>query len=287
MSFEQFMYKGVRFSTKIHSEDSLSFEENEFEVFDDDVFNITYPKSGTNWMIEILNLIKHNGDATISQTVPINQRSPWCEAITFKDQVAKLTHPRFITSHLPYHLFAKSFSTSKAKIIYTIRNPKDIIVSLFYFVKTLSFFKANNNFQDSIDYFLQGKGMYGSWFDHIKSWMQIKGDSRFFFITYEELLKDRRGSVVRLCKFLGKELTDAQIDSVVEHSSFNSMKENKMSYWSDVKSEIVDQTKGSFLRKGVSGDWKNHFTVAQSEHFDKVYQERMKDLNMSFYWEQE
>ncbi|XP_068097198.1 sulfotransferase 2B1-like [Hyperolius riggenbachi] len=287
MSFEHFMYKGVRFATKAHSDETLNFAENEFEVFDDDVYNVTYPKSGTNWMIEILNLIKHDGDATICQTVPIYDRSPWLEVLTFRDQMRSLTHPRIISSHLPYQLFAKSFLSSKAKIVYTIRNPKDIIVSLFHFSKILCLFTANNDFQKFIDDFLEGKALYGLWFDHIKGWMQMKGDSRFFFITYEELQKDHHGSVIRLCKFLGKDLTDAQIDSVVKHSSFSSMKENKMSNWSQMSSDILDHTKGSFLRKGVSGDWKNHFTVAQSEYFDKVYREKMKDLNMSFYCEEE
>ncbi|XP_068097193.1 sulfotransferase 2B1-like [Hyperolius riggenbachi] len=288
MSFENFICKGVRFASKFHSEDRLKFVENEFEVYDDDVYNVTYPKSGTNWMIEILNLIKYNGDPTISQTVPVYERSPWIEIPDSAAQLDKLTRPRIISSHLPYNFFPKSFSTSKAKVIYTMRNPKDIIVSLFHFLKMHCYFEENDDFQQSIDDFLEGNVMlYGSWFDHLKGWMQMKDESRFFLNTYEELLKDHRGSVARLCKFLGKDLSDAQIDSVVKHSSFNTMKDNKMSNFTEMSSEILDQTKGSFLRKGVSGDWKNHFTVAQSEYFDRVYREKMKDLNMPFYWEQE
>ncbi|XP_068098993.1 sulfotransferase 2B1-like [Hyperolius riggenbachi] len=287
MSFDDFTCKGVQFRAKVHSEDRLKFVENEFEVYDDDVYNVTYPKSGTNWMIEILNLIKHDGDPTISQTVPIYERSPCIEVTQAADQVDKLTRPRIISSHLPYNFFPKSFSTSKAKIIYTMRNPKDVIVSFFFFRKMYCYHKVNGDFQKSVDVFLEGNGGYGSWFNHLKGWMQMKDDSRFFFITYEELLKDHRGSVIRLCKFLGKNLTDAQIDSVVKHSSFNTMKDNKMSNLTEMPFDMLDQTKGSFLRKGVSGDWKNYFTVAQSEYFDRVYREKMKDLNMSFYCEQE
>ncbi|XP_072281350.1 sulfotransferase 2B1-like isoform X2 [Pyxicephalus adspersus] len=287
MSFDHFEYKGVRFGVTVHTEESLNYAENEFEVLDDDVFNVTYPKSGTNWMIEILNLIKYEGDTTVNQCVPIYERSPWYETLGFRELQQKLTQPRIISSHLPQQLFAKSFFKSKAKIIYTMRNPKDVIVSLFHFTKILYIYKDAENFEEFLNDFINGNALYGSWFEHIKGWMQMKDDSRFFYITYEELLKDPRGSVVRLCKFLGKKLDDAQIDSVVKHSSFSSMKENKMSNWTQMPSEVLDHTKGSFLRKGISGDWKNHFTVAQNEYFDKVYQEKMKDLNMSFFWEKQ
>ncbi|XP_069597076.1 sulfotransferase 2B1-like [Ranitomeya imitator] len=284
MTFNYFLYKDIRFICDLYSEESIAYAENEFKVLDDDIYNVTFPKSGTFWMIEILNLIKHKGEVVKSNTVPSYMRSPWFEAVDHAEIIKKMDSPRILSSHLPQHIFAKSFFESKAKIIYTMRNPRDIIVSYFQYSKIFNVCEALEDFEKFINEFLQGNVLYGSWFEHVKGWMKMKDDSRFFFVTYEELLQDLRGCVVRICKFLGQDLDDAQIDLVVKHSSFKAMKENVMSNWT--QSELVDNSKGSFLRKGVAGDWKNHFTVAQSEYFDKIYKEKMKDVNVKFFWEE-
>ncbi|KAM4651435.1 sulfotransferase 2B1-like [Discoglossus pictus] len=286
MTFEYFDYKGVLFPVDSYTEEAINFAENVFQVLDDDVYNVTYPKSGTNWMSEILNLIMQNGDPSTCINVMNFDRSPWFETPAGQLILESLQSPRLLSSHLQQHIFAKSFFTSKAKIVYTMRNPKDVLVSLFHFAKMLSFYKDPDNFQEFLEDFLQGKSLYGSWFDHIRGWMKMKDDCRFFYITYEELQQDLRGSVLRIAKFLGKELDDAAVDSVVEHSSFKTMKNNKMCNFTLVPQEYIDNRKGTFMRKGISGDWKNHFTVAQSEYFDKVYQQKMKELNIKFFWEE-
>lgn len=48
LSGEYFRYKGIPFPVGIYSPESISITENA-EVQDDDIFIITYPKSGTCW----------------------------------------------------------------------------------------------------------------------------------------------------------------------------------------------------------------------------------------------
>ncbi|XP_078507049.1 sulfotransferase 2B1-like [Lissotriton helveticus] len=282
MSVEYFEYKGILIPSVAFSEASVRFAENHFPVLDDDVFNVTYPKSGTVWMLEILSLIRNYGDPTWNREVPNWKRVPWYESIGFREKAENYSPPRMFTSHLPRQLFAKSFFSTKAKVIYTIRNPKDVLVSMYHYASIANYLNTPSNFEELLGDFLAGRVPFGSWFDHVQGWMEMKDRSKFFFITYDELLEDLHGSVVRICEFLGKKLDEDAIDRVVKNSSFEAMKNNDMCNYSKVSEKVMDMTKGQFLRKGTSGDWKNHFTVAQSERFDRVYKERMKGIKITW-----
>ncbi|XP_053123996.1 sulfotransferase 2B1-like [Hemicordylus capensis] len=280
-----FTHKGILFPINICTRETLLYVENEFQLLDDDVVNVVYPKSGTNWMAEILCLIHHKGDPTWVQNVSLWDRTPWIETGTGMEHALKYPPPRLLNTHLPIQLFPKSILHSKAKIIYTARNPKDVLVSFYHFSKSQRYLKDPGTVEEFLEKFLNGKVTSGSWFDHVKGWMEMKDRANFFFITYEELKQDLRGSVERICHFLGKELNSQQIDSVVENASFHKMKDNKMSNLSLLPDTLMDHTKGKLMRKGICGDWKTHLTVAQSEHFDRVYQEKMRDVKMTFPWD--
>uniref|UniRef100_UPI00398E552F sulfotransferase 2B1-like n=1 Tax=Pristiophorus japonicus TaxID=55135 RepID=UPI00398E552F len=277
------VYEGMLWPAHVHSEESVRYAREEFQVRDDDVFIVTYPKSGTTWMQEIVPLIFSNGDLTPVQTIPNWQRVPWLEQTSGKTLLENRPSPRFITTHLPYHLMPKSFYTSKAKIVYVVRNPKDALVSSFHYHNMATFLENPGTFEEFIHKFLEGKVMFGSWFDHIKSWLLVKDQDNILFLTYEEMLQDMRGVLVRLGEFLGKQLGDDAIETIANQSKFSNMKQNKMSNYSFVPKELMDQKKTNFLRKGIAGDWKTHFTTAQTEHFNSVYAQRMKGLNFTFY----
>ncbi|NXS55211.1 ST2B1 Sulfotransferase, partial [Brachypteracias leptosomus] len=274
-------YGGIKFPPAYNSEQSLSFAHNEFLVRDDDTFNITYPKSGTRgtvWMTEILSLIRSRGCPGWNRAVLNSTRLGLGSALSQPP-------PRLLTSHLPRHIFPKSFSRSRAEVIYTLRDPRDVVVSYYYFSKMCSSYEDPTSLEQFLRDFLDGELPHGSWFEHVRGWMELKDTENFFFITYEELKQDLQGSVRRLCRFLGQDLDDDAISSAVHNASFTAMQENPMCSSILLPADIMDQTKGRFLRKGICGDWKNHFTVAQSETFDRIYQDRMQDLKMTFPWD--
>uniref|UniRef100_A0A8C8RXR9 Sulfotransferase n=1 Tax=Pelusios castaneus TaxID=367368 RepID=A0A8C8RXR9_9SAUR len=281
-----FRYKGINFPMMLYSEQGLQEVENEFQVRDDDIFNVTYQKSGTVWMLEILSLIRSNGDPSWCRTVPNWDRGPWYETNLGLQRARGNESPRIISSHLPVQLFAKSFFQSKAKVLYTVRNPKDVLVSLHHFAQIFRPYKEPGQLDEFLEEFLKGDVPFGSWFDHVKGWLSLRGHENFFWISYEELQQDLRGSVERICRFLGRELDTQALDAVVENTSFQAMKQNKMSNFSLSPRFILDQRKSSFLRKGISGDWKNHLTTAQSEAFDRIYQEQMRGLDLTFPWDE-
>nr|XP_033817464.1 sulfotransferase 2B1-like [Geotrypetes seraphini]XP_033817465.1 sulfotransferase 2B1-like [Geotrypetes seraphini]XP_033817466.1 sulfotransferase 2B1-like [Geotrypetes seraphini] len=279
-------HRGFLMPSKYYDINTFEYICNEFQVRDQDVFNITYPKSGTTWMQEILTLIQSDGDTTISHTVPNWERVPWLELPLFVKKLESQHSPRFLASHLPVHLFPKSFFTSKAKAIYTVRNPRDVLVSLHYFSKAAGFLDELDNIEELLPKFLKGEVFGGSWFEHVRGWLGVRDQVNLLILTYEELLQDLRGSVMRICNFLGRELNEAAIDSVVENTTLKSMKDNKMSNHSTVNKEIIDVQKSPFIRKGISGDWRNHFTPAMIESFDATYKEAIKDINFKFIWDQ-
>ena len=72
--------------------------------------------SGTNWLIEIVCLIQTKGNPKWIQSVPVWDRSPWVETEIGYPILINQEGPRLISSHLPFHLFPKSFFSSKAKV---------------------------------------------------------------------------------------------------------------------------------------------------------------------------
>ncbi|XP_038253126.1 amine sulfotransferase-like [Dermochelys coriacea] len=279
-----FKHKGIYFQPNLVTPEYINSLED-FEIRDSDVFVVTYPKSGTVWMQNILSLIYHEGHRDGTENMETKHRVPWLEYNVTNIHYDHHPSPRLFATHLPYYLVPRDLRNRRAKVIYVARNPKDVVVSYFHFSSLSVLLETIPDFNIFLERFLAGKVLAGSWFDQIRDWYTHRDDFNILFLTYEEMKKDLRGAVLKICKFLGKQLNEKELDAVVENATFDKMKTDPRANYEFMLGNLLERGKGHFLRKGIVGDWKNTMTVAQSERFDKVFKEKMKDLSSTFTWD--
>ncbi|XP_032816330.1 sulfotransferase 2B1-like isoform X2 [Petromyzon marinus] len=273
---------GCLFPADIILREGLAYTKN-FPVREDDVFIVTYPKSGTTWMQEILSLIMNDVDISKVESVPNRNRAPWLELATAPVYLDGRESPRLATTHV-YATFAPTqIMQGKGKVVYVYRNPKDTLISFYHFHNMAKFLSTPESFESFVSDFMNEKLSFGSWFEHIKTWMDVRDKAKLMFIAYEDLHKDLAGSVTHIATFLGKKLDAEKLKVLVDHCSFSSMKNNNMVNYSEVPSTYFEKGQ-KFMRKGTVGDWKTMFTVAMNEEFDAFVREKMKGYELDDRW---
>ncbi|XP_074393518.1 sulfotransferase 6B1-like isoform X1 [Zonotrichia albicollis] len=266
-----FSYKGIHYPiTLCRSETFKSLES--FEARRDDVILAGYPKSGTNWLSQILtDLIAISQKKTPGSESSVNaeEQEAYLEVgdAGKYERMTKLPSPRLMVTHLRPENLPKSIFQSNAKILLLIRNPKDVATSYFHFSNGLAFLPSYETWDDFFTDFMTKKMAWGCYLEYLSEWNKYADKENIMTITYEEVKENPALSVKNIATFFGIPLTEEQLQLVVERSSFQSMKKNS------------DKTHGSFgniiFRKGGVSDWKNLFTEDQNEKMDKAFEEHI------------
>ena len=96
---------------------------------------------------------------------------------------------------------------------------------------------------------------YGLWEDHVNNWLSSRNEYDILVVKYEDLIADSCKEISRVADFVGCELTPVAVSEIAEKTSFGNTKQ----YIEH------DAAHGSFLRKGIVGDWNNHFVDMEDE----------------------
>ncbi|KAM4687245.1 LOW QUALITY PROTEIN: sulfotransferase 1C2A-like, partial [Rhinophrynus dorsalis] len=165
-----------------------------------------------------------------------------------------------------------------------VAQAKDVAVSYYYFYRMATVHPDPGTWEDFLKSFMEGNVAFGSWSAHVKGWWHMSKKRDILYLFYEDLLRDSMSEIKKIMKFLGKDLPEDVLEKINQHTSFQAMKDNPMTNYSTIPNDLMDQAVSPFMRKGICGDWKNHFTVSQNERFDEYYQREMSDTDLSFHF---
>ncbi|XP_053689472.1 luciferin sulfotransferase-like [Sabethes cyaneus] len=264
-----------------------------FEVFEDDVWTVTFPKCGTTWTQEMVWLIDHDLDYDTAKQINLNRRSVFLEigAIAHNlpvdsiSNTASLPRPRHIKSHLPLALLPKQLWTVKPKIIYVSRNPKDVAVSYMHHYQMIMGYRGTReNFLEGL---LAEKVMFCPQVQHVLDFWRIRQLENVLFLTYEQMKRDLPEVLSRVCQFFGKNYSEEQLSELCHHLSFDQMKKNPATNNVEMVASAMQMNgrggeKFEFIRKGQVGDHKNELSDDFIERFDDYIARELEGCDFDF-----
>ena len=213
----------------------------EIQIRPDDVFIVSYPRSGNTWVrFLIANLLAPNETITfrnIDNYVPsIYKRAASLDAFP---------GPRYIKSHNPCY-------EAYPKIIYVYRDARDALVSYYYYAIGKKVF-AGSFKQFVFSPFVE---QFTSWKEHVTGALELASEKpkRILMLRYEDMLNDPLPALTKIADFLGLTVDAKSLAKAAEKSSFEQLKRTEQ--------ESGGETLGkrfTFFRSGSADQWRDHF----------------------------
>ncbi|XP_044271320.1 luciferin sulfotransferase [Tribolium madens] len=270
-------------------------------VREDDVWLISFPRTGSTWCQEMIWLIGNDLDFETARNTIQQIRAPLIEMSTVLiqyqdtlgeellgnsvDLVDNLPSPRYIKSHLPLSLLPTELDKIKPKIIYTCRNPKDMCVSYYHHCQM--FHQLDITFEEFCDQMIKGLTPMGALFPHYLSFWDKRHETNILFLKYEDMKKDLRGTLKKIANFMEKSYTEEEYDKLCDFLSFQNMRNNRgcnleVLLESKYGKDYFKKTGKYFIRKGQVGDWKNHMNPELAKRFDDWIEENTRGTGLTF-----
>jgi hypothetical protein len=262
----------------------------DYEPTANDVFVSTFAKSGTNWMMQIAHQIAFRGAGNYEH---IHDVISWPDlgakrtrrmAISLNDkrvQEASPTNLRVIKTHLSAHYVPYN---EKARYLIVVRDPKEILVSSYYFAGS-----AAGPLMPRPDVWFElfftkrfPLNFGNTWAEHTASYWALRDKPNVLVLLFRDMKRNLEGAVQQVADVLGVPLTSTEMNAVIERSTF--------SYMSSIEDKFTPMPKGTLpwsdglkmMRQGEAGNSKEMLTFEQQRRIDAHFQEELEQLGSDF-----
>jgi hypothetical protein len=246
-------------------------------IFPDDVYLVSYPRSGNTWTRFLLaNLLNPNDPATFT-----NIESRVAEIYFNPDHaLRKLPRPRLLKSHEAFH-------PNYPRVICIVRDPRDVAVSFYHHNVKARNIADTYPMDDFIPRFMRAEfdPWWGSWADNVMSWIKMReGRDTFLLLRYEDMKEDSPRELVKIARFLQKagfkniDASPEQVAQAVQLSSPERMRElekQEAGKYAQLKQTRQDKP---FVRSAQAGGWKSVLSAESVALIERDWGAIMKSL---------
>ncbi|CAG5126494.1 unnamed protein product [Candidula unifasciata] len=259
---------GYYFSPNVAPETILNLQN--FQARPSDVLVVTYPKSGTHWVYEIVSMLVNRSKTLTKEPLKNIEFLP-------SSVFDSMPSPRVISTHLPYPRIPLDFLRKRSKIVLCVRNPRDVAVSYYKFISNLNVWDYDGSWESFFPLFLNGHLPYNSWFEHTDTWLKVArhGKHQVHLVFYEDFHEDFERTTFELAKFLEVEATQELLEDIHRETTFANMKSRKV----DITMDLSRNGSSPIYRNGRVGDWVSWFTTEQLEQMDQEMEDWGLHLN--------
>jgi len=263
------MWKHVRYT--VRAAIGMNPAGRRLTVYPDDVFIVSYPRSGNTWARFLIGNLLHPADpitfANVERRVPTIYFFP-------DRKLRALPRPRLFKSH-------EYFDPRYGRTIYFVRDPRDVAVSVYYYSLKRIVIADSLSIDDFIPRFLRGEYFvdFGTWEEHVQSWYSTRRSKPgFLWVKYEDLLANPGDELGKIAAALQVRATAEAITRAVELSSAANMRSLEQKHASDWKLTRGTRQDIPFVRAATSGGWREKLSPASVQAIELAWGTTMQEL---------
>lgn len=251
-----------------------------YEPTSQDVFVATFAKSGTNWMMQIAQQTAYYGAAEFNH---IHDLVPWPD-VPFPEIRARLNDTtiaqrspsglRIIKTHYEHEYIPFN---NHAKYITVIRDPKEVIVSSYYFGRILfDPLGVRYDLNEWLAAAMEPENfLFGDWAVHTAGWWAMRNLPNVLVITYRDLKRNMIKIINQVAELMEVNLTPDQIEIIIQRASFDWMKANESHFYAITLPQRTKKDLPPMLRSGKSGKSSELLTYQQQVAIDQYFKKRL------------
>ena len=257
----------------LESAGGIGRERPNFKPSPDDILLIVPPKHGTTWLLHICHQIRMKGEEPTfdKQEEVISLLAS--DSNSFGIDTKQPASPYIYVTHMTFPLVPEG-----GKKIFCFRDPKDVVVSAYYFMDSYLALNGRVSLPTFADNYLMD---VQNQINDLILWWECRNYENFMLIFYDDLKEDHAGSVRRIASFMGVDLDDDAVARVVHTTSHAEM--SRIAAKFDVRSralaiskEIGEEPNGTVdrVRKdgGRSGEGREKLPVEVQQRIDQIWQ---------------